>query len=321
MILQADDRFWLGFCFAILANVLLAITYTVKKRALTPRHYVSLDEEGEKHIHYKDGVFWAYLILLLISGVVNFVAYSMAPAFLVAATGIVGMFLTSVSFKLYFDEKYNHVSGLGVCFAILGLAIMVLNYPRGEVSMNILDLASLMYTSGFVYYVLVVILLWLITAGFIVPSCQTKNVSVYIIFTLLAYSFIGSATIIACKCAGYSIKYLIIYDEADQTNVLYMLLFLVTMLVGLWIQEYYMGKFSESFSSPGALQAIFFILRTALVAVFSEFLFNEWSHVHGLKIAGASLGFVLICVSALMHPLFSDLSFDDTIIADKFRPK
>ncbi|KAK5645344.1 hypothetical protein RI129_006644 [Pyrocoelia pectoralis] len=320
MVLSEVHRYWIGFCVAILANIVIAVSDTIRKKAIIRRGYVPPENE-DKYVHVKDSVLWISIILLIIGEIINFIAFTFGPTFLVASVGVIAIFITAILWKLYYGENFNCLGWLGLVFSILGLAIMAVNFPRREISMDILELASKLDSSGFIYYVIAVVIVLLVVACYIVPFFGSKCGPVYVIFSLVAYSLVGSIAVVMCKCSGYSAKYLITADDWADNNVLYTALFIVVTLVSICIQEFYMAKFTNSFTSPGLVKAIFFILRTALVGAISNMIFEEWSHVRYLNIVGTALGFVLICIGVLLHPLFSDYNFDQALINEKFQAK
>ena len=122
-----DDKY-IGVGLAVCGSGLIGTSYVITKiglRDASERHGF----KGEGFEYFKNPLWWAGMITLVVGEFFNFAAYTFAPAVLVTPLGALSVLTGTVLGAYFLKERLGHLGKLGCALCIVGSVLIVANAP------------------------------------------------------------------------------------------------------------------------------------------------------------------------------------------------
>uniref|UniRef100_A0A7S3D3B9 Magnesium transporter n=1 Tax=Palpitomonas bilix TaxID=652834 RepID=A0A7S3D3B9_9EUKA len=189
----------LGIFLSLLADTITPLSFTLQK--YVHNKTAKLPKSQRKH-YAKIPLWWVGNIMLLMGEIGNFIAYSFAPAAIVAPVGAVGIAWNAIFARLILKEKFRVQDFIGVFLNIGGVLVIIMFAPHagGLGACPVLRFSDLAVTPQFLGYsgaqVGATIIVFVISLKY-----GKRNLVPYTLFTAL----IGSVSVITSKAVAESL--------------------------------------------------------------------------------------------------------------------
>jgi len=234
------------------------------------------------------------MILMGIGEVINFVAYTIAPAILITPLGAFRVIVTSVLSAVFLKEKLKRNGKLGVLLSLLGSTVIIIHAPQHEKISEFDELVVQMTSFGFSTYCMILIGSSLYLSLRLAPRYGNTNVLVYITIC----NMVGALTVLCGKGLGIAGKHA--FDESSQvfSHPLFWLL-VVCQIIGIMTQVLYLNKALHVFDASSVIP-LQYVFTNIFIIYGSMLLFDELAYV-GLKdCIGMLCGFSSIIIAVLL---------------------
>ncbi|CAG9531566.1 unnamed protein product [Cercopithifilaria johnstoni] len=155
--------------------------------------------------------------------------------------------------------------------------------------------------SGFIFYVVAVILVSLIMIIYVAPRFGRSNILVYIFIC----SIIGSLSVLSVKGLGLAIKETI-GGKQQFTNFLTWFWF-VAVILCISVQLIYLNKSLDMYNTS-MVTPIYYVFFTTFVILASSILYKEWSRLGASDVLGNVVGFLITIIGIFQMQLFRDVN-------------
>ncbi|VDK86880.1 unnamed protein product, partial [Onchocerca ochengi] len=198
-------------------------------------------------------------------------------------------------------ERLNLLGKIGCAVCLLGSTVIVLHSPKEEEVSNMADLALKMRDTGFIFYVVAVILVSLVMIIYVAPRFGHSNILVYIFIC----SIIGSLSVLSVKGLGLAIKETI-GGKQQFTNFLTWF-WLIAVIFCISIQLIYLNKSLDMYNTS-MVTPIYYVFFTTFVILASSILYKEWSRLGASDVLGNIVGFLITIIGIFQMQLFRDVN-------------
>lgn len=196
----------------------------------------------------------------------------------------------------------------------MGSTVIVLHAPKEEEVTSLNELLDKIKASGFIAYVLIVIICTVLIVIYFGPAYGKQNVVIYIILC----SSVGSLTVMSCKGIGLALKENMSVIGAFSNWLTWVFLFSVILCIT--IQMNYLNKSLDLFDTT-VVMPIYYVCFTTLVLVASAILFREWQHMKAEDIIGTLCGFFTVIVAIFLLNAFKVMDVSYTSMRHLLRSK
>jgi len=296
---DAQD-FNIGLVLAISSSVFIGSSFIVKKIGLRRLSENGCRARDGGHEYLRDWVWWLGLITMGVGEAANFIAYAFAPASLVTSLGALSILVSAILASKFLEENLNILGKIGCLLCILGSTIIVIHAPKEVDVQSVEELHSKIVQSGFIYFVVFVVLGAACIAKFLVPRSGNTNIIVYISIC----STIGSLSVVCCKGLGLYIResYLGTSSLLNWKFIL-LLLFLITCIC---VQMNYLNRALDVFNTA-IVNPIYYVFFTSAVIIASAILFQEWKHMEAVDAVASIVGFLIVIIAIFILSAFKDI--------------
>jgi len=234
------------------------------------------------------------MILMGIGEVINFVAYTIAPAILITPLGAFRVIVTSVLSAVFLKEKLKRNGKLGVILSLLGSTVIIIHAPQHEKISEFDELVAQMTSFGFSTYCFILITISLYLSIKVAPRHGNTNVLVY---TTIC-NMVGALTVLCGKGLGIAGKHA--FDENSQVLVhpLFWLL-IACQIIGVMTQVFYLNKALHVFDASSVIP-LQYTFTNIFIIYGSMLLFDELAYVGLVDCIGMLCGFSSIIIAVLL---------------------
>lgn len=204
---------------------------------------------------------------------------------------------------------------MGCFLCILGSTMFILHAPKTGQYDTFDELTIRLFTSGFIFYTMIILSMCLFIIFYCGPAYGKNNVTIYVFLC----SIVGSLTVMGCKGLGLSIRETI-YGEKNQIEnpLTWILLFLIIFFI--MIQMNYLNKALDLFNTS-IVTPIYYVFFTTSVIIASSILFQEWRSMNFQDILGTLCGFLVVITAIFMLNAFKDVNISYSDLKSLSLPK
>ncbi|KAJ2998485.1 hypothetical protein HDV02_004493 [Globomyces sp. JEL0801] len=242
----------IGICLAIFGATFSGMSMILQKKGILDTRKVAL-ETGNDKAYLKSYIWW----MVGVGEILNSVAYSFAPAIIVAPMTSVQVVVSAIMSVLFLKESLNFSATAGICLCIIGAIILVLNGPKSTSSKTLPEFFSFVLAPGFMVYTSFILIALLLLVFKLGPQYGHAHPAVYLSITALA----GAYLVCSAQGLGTAIVWSVRNWDSDNQFLKWefypLLLFVVYTII---FQVKYLNKalahFSASIVTP--LKFVFF---------------------------------------------------------------
>lgn len=298
---------FIGVVLSLISAVLVGSSFILQKKG----HLTT----GGKHTSYgffKQVNWWMGMIFMALGEVINFVAYTIAPAILITPLGAFRVIISSILSALFLKEKMNRFGKLGVTLSLLGSTMIIIHAPQQEKISSFDELVVQITSFSFSLYCAVLICASVYLAVRVAPRYGGSNVLVHITIC----NMIGALTVLCGKGLGIAAKDAVAGGEVMWHPVFWLLV--MGNIAGAPVQLFYLNKSLASFDAS-AVTPLQYVFTNIFLIYGSMLLFDELAYLAATDCAGMLCGFATIIIGVLL--LSSARRADSSVADDKVGEK
>ncbi|CAG8726850.1 8000_t:CDS:2 [Dentiscutata erythropus] len=198
-----DHDKYIGLALAVSSSLLIGTSFIITKKGLidsTRRHGSS----SEDHSYLRNPIWWIGMSTMVIGELLNFAAYSFAPAILVTPLGALSVLIGAVLASLFLKENLGRIGTVGCGLCLIGSINIVIHAPADRDIVTVDEILAFALQPGrsFSLYCVLVTFYTLFAIQRVVPKYGKKNPLVY----LSICSLVGSISVMSCKGFGIALK-------------------------------------------------------------------------------------------------------------------
>lgn len=287
----------LGVSLAVASSLVNGTPFVLQKRGMLRARL-----RGASYL--TDIVWWAGTIAMGLGQILNFLAYTAAPAVLVAPLGALGIPFGAILASCLLKEKLNILGKLGCLLSCAGSIVLTIHSPKSNNVTSQVELEEKLADPVFLGYLCIILLLLLLLICWIAPEHGSSNILVYISIC----SLLGSFTVPSSKGIGLAAQEAF-SGSPSSARAMYLFLILLSVLAcSILIQFIYINKALERFDTC-VFGVIYFVMFTLLVLLATAILFREWSKVGVVDFLGMICGFTTVTIGVFLIQMFKDFKF------------
>ncbi|KAI9319320.1 magnesium transporter [Dichotomocladium elegans] len=279
---------YIGLILAMSSSVFIGLSFIITKKGLmnAQRHHGASAVDG-KHHYLRNWTWWAGMGTMAAGEVLNFSAYSFAPAILVTPLGALSVILGAIFASWFLKETLGPIGRVGCLLSVVGAVIVVLHAPEDKNVTSIDELLFYAMQPGFMMYCGVVVVISLIMIYAVVPKYGKRNPFVYVSIC----SLVGSVSVMAIKAFGIAMK--LTFAGNNQFTHPSTYAFGIVVVVCIVTQMNYFNKALEQFST-NVVNPIYFVCFTTATITASTILFQGFNVDSPVYVISLMSGFVVI---------------------------
>ncbi|EPB82297.1 hypothetical protein HMPREF1544_10977 [Mucor circinelloides 1006PhL] len=279
---------YIGLILAMSSSVFIGLSFIITKKGLinaNKRHGTSAADG--KHNYLTNWTWWAGMGTMAVGEVLNFSAYSFAPAILVTPLGAMSVILGAIFASIFLKEKLGSIGKIGCLLSVVGALIIVLHAPEDKEVTSIDELLLYALRPGFMSYCAIVMAVSLFMIYKVAPKYGKRNPFIYISIC----SLVGSVSVMAIKAFGIALK--LTFAGNNQFTHPSTYAFLIVVAVCIITQMNYFNKALEQFST-NVVNPIYFVCFTTATIAASAILFQGFNTNNPVNVVSLICGFIII---------------------------
>ncbi|KAG0298102.1 hypothetical protein BGZ96_002594 [Linnemannia gamsii] len=280
---------FIGMGLAVSSGIFIGSSFVLKKKGLLRSSAIA----GEGHAYLKSKLWWTGMIMMIVGEILNFVAYSFAPALLVTPLGALSVVVCAVLSSMVLKEKLNLHGKIGCALCIVGAVVIVLHAPAQAAVTDIDEFKYFVTRPGFLVYMSLVILSCLLIVWKVAPKYGKKHMLVYITIC----SLIGSLSVVATQGLGAAIVRNIT-TGTPQFNHWFIYVVMIFVVCTLITEINYLNKALNLFNTA-KVTPVYYVIFTSATLVASVILFQGFS-ASASSIMTVVMGFFVICAGVVL---------------------
>ncbi|CAG8742949.1 14623_t:CDS:2, partial [Acaulospora morrowiae] len=260
---------YIGLSLAVASSLLIGTSFIITKKGLidaTSRHGFA----GDDHGYLRNPIWWAGMITMVFGELLNFAAYSFAPAILVTPLGALSVLIGAVLAALFLKESLGQLGTVGCGLCLIGSLLIVLHAPADKEIFTVDEILAFALQPGFLIYCFLVAIYTFIAIYRIVPKYGKKSPLPY----LSICSLVGSISVMACKGFGIALK--LSFAGKNQFTHASTYVFIIISTVCILIQMNYFNKALDQFST-NIVNPIYYVFFTSSTIFSSVLLFQGFN--------------------------------------------
>ncbi|KAI8145090.1 magnesium transporter [Fennellomyces sp. T-0311] len=279
---------YIGLILAMSSSVFIGLSFIITKKGLmkAKRRHGSSAADGQHH-YLRNWTWWAGMGMMAVGEVLNFSAYSFAPAILVTPLGSLSVILGAIFASLFLKEKLDAIGKIGCLLSMVGALIIVLHAPEDKEVTSIDELLFYALQPGFLIYCTFVVVVTFFMIYKMVPRYGTRNPLVYISIC----SLVGSVSVMAIKAFGIALK--LTFAGHNQFTHPSTYAFGIVVAVCIVTQMNYFNKALEQFST-NVVNPIYFVCFSTATITASAILFQGFNTDNPVNTISLFCGFIII---------------------------
>ncbi|CAJ0635470.1 13341_t:CDS:2 [Entrophospora sp. SA101] len=235
---------YIGLTLAIASSVLIGTSFIITKKGLI--------DTSNRHV--------------VLGELLNFAAYSFAPAILVTPLGAL-------------SERLGKIGSVGCGLCLIGSIIIVLHAPADKEINTVDEILSFALKPVFMYTFVAIYKL--------VPKYGKKNPVVF----LSICSLVGSISVMSCKGFGIALK--LTFAGNNQLSHTSTYVFIIISVVCILVQMNYFNKALDIFST-NIVNPIYYVFFTTSTIIASVLLFQGFNTGNTANLITLFCGFLTI---------------------------
>ncbi|KAG2227489.1 hypothetical protein INT45_007515 [Circinella minor] len=279
---------YIGLILAMSSSVFIGLSFIITKKGLINaqrRHGVSAADG--KHHYLRNWTWWAGMSTMAVGEVLNFSAYSFAPAILVTPLGALSVILGAIFASIFLKETLGPIGKIGCLLSVVGAVLVVLHAPQDPNVDNIDELLFYALQPGFMIYCTLVVVISLFMIYKVVPKYGKRNPFIYVSIC----SLVGSVSVMSIKAFGIALK--LTFAGNNQFTHPSTYVFGIVVVVCIVTQMNYFNKALEQFST-NVVNPIYFVCFTTATITASTILFQGFNVDSPIYVLSLIAGFVVI---------------------------
>ncbi|KAG0332034.1 hypothetical protein BG004_001415 [Podila humilis] len=297
---------FIGMSLAVSSGIFIGASYVLKKKGLLRSSAIA----GEGHAYLRSTLWWTGMIMMIVGEILNFVAYSFAPALIVTPLGALSVVVCAVLSSMILKEKLTLNGKIGCALCIVGAIIIVLHAPAQAAVTDIDEFKHFVLQPGFLVYMSLVIVSCLFIIWKVAPKYGKKHLLVYI----SVCSLIGSLSVVATQGLGAAIVLNITkgIPQFDHWFIYVTIAFVVCTLI---VEINYLNKALNLFNTA-MVTPVYYVFFTSATLVASVILFQGFSASAG-SIMTVVMGFFVICAGVVLLQTSKSAAHSETMKRSK----
>ncbi|CAJ0822943.1 16397_t:CDS:2 [Entrophospora sp. SA101] len=251
---------YIGLTLAIASSVLIGTSFIITKKGLIDT------SNRHDHSYLKNPIWWFGMITMVLGELLNFAAYSFAPAILVTPLGAL-------------SERLGKIGSVGCGLCLIGSIIIVLHAPADKEINTVDEILSFALKPVFMYTFVAIYKL--------VPKYGKKNPVVF----LSICSLVGSISVMSCKGFGIALK--LTFAGNNQLSHTSTYVFIIISVVCILVQMNYFNKALDIFST-NIVNPIYYVFFTTSTIIASVLLFQGFNTGNTANLITLFCGFLTI---------------------------
>jgi len=291
---------YLGLLLSVISAVLVGASFILQKKGILHSTKRNLRQSVSEFAYLKTWNWWMGMLCMAVGEILNFIAYTIAPAILVTPLGALRVIVSAVLSAMFLKEHLESLGKIGVLLSLLGSTMIVIHAPRHERVSNFIELISRFEDPVFITYCGILLLFALYLIFRLAPRYGRSNILVYVTIC----NIIGALTVLCGKGLGITLKDLL--SSGDALRIILHPLFWVLIIanvVGIPTQIVYINKSLASFNTS-AVTPIKYVCTNVLLIIGSMILFEEFYYLSPEDCIGLSCGFITIIVGVILLTYF-----------------
>ncbi|KAF9305830.1 hypothetical protein BGZ74_008702 [Mortierella antarctica] len=280
---------FIGMALAVSSGIFIGTSFVLKKKGLLRSSAIA----GEGHAYLRSTLWWTGMVMMIIGEILNFVAYSFAPALIVTPLGALSVVVCAVLSSMILKDKLNMIGKIGCALCIVGAVIIVLHAPAQATVTDIDEFKHFVLQPGFLVYMSLVIISSLLIIWKVAPKYGKKHLLVYI----TVCSLIGSLSVVATQGLGAAIV-LNITKGIPQFDHWFIYVTIVFVVCTLIVEINYLNKALNLFNTA-MVTPVYYVFFTSATLAASVILFQGFSASPG-AIMTVVMGFFVICAGVVL---------------------
>nr|XP_039252763.1 magnesium transporter NIPA2-like [Styela clava] len=293
-----------GVMLAVSAAFLVGLSFIFQKKALIKTEakkkkasFVRTGSLGE-FSYLTQWMWWCGMGAMALGEVLNFVAYSIAPAILVTPLGALRVIVSAILSAMFLGERLNVHGQLGILLSLTGSVMVIIHAPRSEKVQTFEQVVVHFTDTTFVIYCVIL----MIATGFLVfysgPKYGRTNIMVYI----SVCNIVGALCVLWGKGLGIAIKDMGSNGESVYLHPIFWMLVLGNVL-GIVLQIVYLNKALAVFDTS-MITPIKYVFTNVFLVFGSILLFQEFAYMSIEDVIGITCGFVTVVTGVVLLNLF-----------------
>ncbi|KAF9909866.1 hypothetical protein EC991_007856 [Linnemannia zychae] len=280
---------FIGMGLAVSSGIFIGSSFVLKKKGLLRSSAIA----GEGHAYLKSKLWWTGMVLMIVGEILNFVAYSFAPALLVTPLGALSVVVCAVLSSIVLKEKLPFHGKIGCALCIVGAVVIVFHAPAQAAVTDIDEFKHFVIQPGFLVYMSLVIVSCLVIIWKVAPKFGKSHMLVYI----TVCSLIGSLSVVATQGLGAAIVRNIT-TGTPQFNHWFIYVTMVFVVCTLITEINYLNKALNLFNTA-MVTPVYYVMFTSATLVASVILFQGFA-ASPTSILTVVMGFFVICAGVVL---------------------
>ncbi|KAF0467317.1 DUF803-domain-containing protein [Gigaspora margarita] len=281
-----DRDKYIGLTLAVSSSLLIGTSFIITKKGLidaTRRHGPS----SEDHSYLRNPIWWAGMSTMVIGELLNFAAYSFAPAILVTPLGALSVLIGAVLASLILKENLGRIGTVGCGLCLIGSINIVIHAPADRDIVTVDEILDLALHPAFLLYCVLVASYTIFAISRVVPKYGKKNPLVY----LSICSLVGSISVMSCKGFGIALK--LTFAGNNQFTHPSTYVFIIISGLCILVQMNYFNKALDQFET-NIVNPIYYVFFTTSTIFASVLLFQGFNTSNAVNVISLFCGFLTI---------------------------
>uniref|UniRef100_H2XR17 Uncharacterized protein n=1 Tax=Ciona intestinalis TaxID=7719 RepID=H2XR17_CIOIN len=297
---------YFGLLLSVISAVLVGGSFILQKKGLIRnRELNKKSDPGANGFGYLlQWWWWLGMLSMAVGEILNFVAYTIAPAILITPLGALRVIVSAVLSSIFLGEKLNRLGKIGVLLSLVGSTIIVIHAPTHEKVSNYSELVERFIDPAFLIYCGILLVVAAVLIVFIAPKRGHIDLMVYVTIC----NVVGALTVLCGKGLGISIKDIFTPPEVNPVTPYLHPLFWVLVaanLIGIPVQVVYFNKALALFNTS-AISPIKYVFTNLFLIFGSILLFREFAFLSWRDCTGLGCGFVTIVTGVVLLNSYKD---------------
>ncbi|CAG8571396.1 13013_t:CDS:2 [Dentiscutata heterogama] len=283
-----DHDKYIGLALAVSSSLLIGTSFIITKKGLidsTRRHGSS----SEDHSYLRNPIWWIGMSTMVIGELLNFAAYSFAPAILVTPLGALSVLIGAVLASLFLKENLGRIGTVGCGLCLIGSINIVIHAPADRDIVTVDEILAFALQPGrsFSIYCVLVAVYTVFAIQRVVPKYGKKNPLVY----LSICSLVGSISVMSCKGFGIALK--LTFAGNNQFTHPSTYVFIIISGLCILVQMNYFNKALDQFET-NIVNPIYYVFFTTSTIFASVLLFQGFNTSNAVNVISLFCGFLTI---------------------------
>ncbi|KAF2843497.1 DUF803 domain membrane protein [Patellaria atrata CBS 101060] len=243
--------------------------------------------EVDGYSYFKQPLWWAGMVIMVIGELANFAAYAFAPAILVTPLGALSVLIGAVLGTHFLNERLGTLGKIGCATCLIGSIIIVLHAPPDK---DVTDMAEMLHYAlqpAFLIFSGTICVFSVVMIYKVAPIYGRRNPLIY----LSICSTVGSISIMAIKALGIALK--LTFQGNNQLLNPSTYVFAIVVVVCILVQMNYFNKALAQFST-NIVNPLYYVTFTTSTLTASFILFRGFNTSDPVNTISLLCGFLII---------------------------